>query len=186
MCNAVMVESTMSLEASSADTAPAEKSARPDGRRLLALPGILGVVGALLTAMVSLTVLLGLTPLTPDAPTTITLITINAAFILLLIGLLVRAAHRIYAARQGGKAAARLHVRIVRMFSLVAAIPAILVAIIASITLDLGLDRWFELRTRVIVQSSLSIAEAYVRENAGTLQGTTVSMAVDLDRFRSV
>jgi len=176
----------MSLEASSANTTPAEKPARPDGRRLLALPGILGVVGALLTAMVSFTVLLGLTPLTPDAPTTITLISINAAFILLLIGLIVREAHRIYAARQGGKAAARLHVRIVMMFSLVAAIPAILVAIIASITLDLGLDRWFELRTRVIVQSSLSIAEAYVRENAGTLQGTTVSMAVDLDRFRSV
>ena len=52
------------------------------------------------------------------------------------------------------------------MFALVAAIPAILVAIVASITLDIGLDRWFEIRTKAIVSSSLSIAEAYVQENA--------------------
>ena len=52
------------------------------------------------------------------------------------------------------------------MFSLVAAIPAIMVAIVASITLDIGLDRWFELRTKTIISSSLSIADAYVQENA--------------------
>jgi PAS domain S-box len=176
----------MGMDVAAARHAAAGKPAQRDGRRLLALPGILAVVGALITAAVSFAVLLGLTPLTPDAPTTVTLIGINAAFILLLLTLIAREAHRIYTVRQGAKAAARLHVRIVTMFSLVAAIPAILVAIVASITLDLGLDRWFELRTKVIVQSSLSIAEAYVRENASTLQGTTVSMAVDLDRFRSL
>jgi two-component system, NtrC family, nitrogen regulation sensor histidine kinase NtrY len=152
----------------------------------LALPGVLAAAGALLTAAVSFTVLLGLTPIEPDATTTLTLIGVNTLFVLLLIGLIAREAHRIYTARRGGKAAARLHERIVAMFSLVAAIPAILVAIVASITLDLGLDRWFELRTRIIVQSSLSIADAYVRENAGNLRGTTLSMAFDLDRFRTL
>ena len=57
-----------------------------------------------------------------------------------------------------------------------------MVAIIASITLDIGLDRWFEIRTKTIVNSSLSIADAYVQENARNLQGTTLSMAYDLDR----
>ena len=52
---------------------------------------------------------------------------------------------------------------------------------IASITLDIGLDRWFEIRTKTIINSSLSIAEAYVQENARNLQGTTLSMAYDLD-----
>ncbi|WP_445082908.1 ATP-binding protein [Chelativorans sp. YIM 93263] len=162
------------------------QSAPNDNRRLMALPGIIATAGALLTAVVSFAVLLGLTPLTPDAGTTLALIGVNAAFVLVLLALIAREAHRIYAARKGGKAAARLHVRIVAMFSLVAAIPAILVAVIASITLDLGLDRWFELRTRAIVQSSMSIAEAYVRENASNLQGTTLSMAIDLDRSRTL
>src|SRR5690606_8322141 len=119
-----------------------------EGRKLLALPGIIVVVSALLTAAVSFAILLGLTPLTPDARMTLTLIAVNVAFVLMLIALVVREAHRIYAARKSGKAASRLHVRIVAMFSLVAAVPAILVAVVASVTLDLGLDRWFELRTK--------------------------------------
>src|SRR5690606_4644271 len=150
------------------------------------LPGTLVVSTALLPAAVSVAILLGLTPLTPDARMTLTLIAINVAFVFLLIALVVREAHRIYAARRSGKAASRLHVRIVAMFSLVAAVPAILVAVVASVTLDLGLDRWFELRTKVIINSSLSIAEAYVQENARNLQGTTLSMAFDLDRFRAL
>ena len=72
------------------------------------------------------------------------------------------------------------------MFTLVAAIPAIMVAVVASITLDIGLDRWFEIRTKTIISSSLSIAEAYVQENARNLQGTTLSMAYDLDQARSL
>ena len=157
-----------------------------DGRRLLALPGVVAVVGALITAAISFAILVGVTPITPDENTTIALIVINAGFILLLIGLIAREVHRIAAARQRGKAASRLHVRIVAMFSLIAVLPALLVAIIASITLDIGLDRWFEIRTKTIINSSLSIAEAYVQENARNLQGTTLSMANDLDNARQL
>lgn len=159
-------------------------SAATEGRRLLALPGVVTVVAALVTAALSFAILVGATPITPDETTTLALIGINAIFILLLVTLIVREVHRIVMARRRGKAASRLHVRIVAMFSLVAAIPALMVAIVASITLDIGLDRWFELRTKAIVNSSLSIAEAYVQENARNLQGTTLSMANDLDRAR--
>ncbi|HHZ09553.1 MAG TPA: PAS domain-containing sensor histidine kinase [Rhizobiales bacterium] len=157
-----------------------------DGRRLLALPGVVAIVAALGTATVSFAILVGATPITPDETTTLSLIAINTMFVALLIALIAREAHRIALARRRGKAASRLHVRIVAMFSLVAAIPAIMVAVIASITLDIGLDRWFELRTKAIVSSSLSIAEAYVQENARNLQGTTLSMAYDLDQARAL
>jgi len=155
-----------------------------DGRRLLALPGVVAVVGALVTAAISFAILVGVTPIAPDETTTIILIVINALFVVVLIALIGRELHRIAMARRRGRAASRLHVRIVAMFSLIAVLPALLVAIIASITLDIGLDRWFEIRTRTIVNSSLSIAEAYVRENARNLQGTTLSMANDLDNAR--
>jgi len=159
---------------------------RVEGRRLLALPGIIAVVGALLTAAISFAVLVGATPITPNETTTLVIIGFNAAFILFLIALIVREGHRILTARRIGKAASRLHVRIVTMFALVAAIPAIAVAVIASITLNVGLDRWFEIRTKTIVNYSLSIADAYVQENARNLQGTTLSMAYDLDNARSL
>jgi two-component system nitrogen regulation sensor histidine kinase NtrY len=57
---------------------------------------------------------------------------------------------------------------------------------VASITLDIGLDRWFEIRTKMIISSSLSIAEAYVQENGRTLQNTTLSMAYTLDEARTL
>ena len=173
-----------------APTAPAPifPNARAfEGRRLLALTGVVAVVGALITAALSFAVLVGATRIAPDSTTTLAVIIgINATLIIFLIGLILREVHRIVAARKNEKAASRLHVRIVAMFSVVAAIPAIIVAIFASITLDVGLDRWFEIRTRTIVNSSLSIAEAYVRENAGSLRGTTLSMAYDLANARTL
>lgn len=155
-------------------------------RRMWLIPALFAVAGALITGAVSFAILTGLTRIRPDETVTLSLIAINAAFILLLVGLIGREVARILLARRNGKAASRLHIRIVAMFSLVAAIPAIMVAIVASITLDVGLDRWFEERTKTIVSSSLSIAEAYVRENAGNLQGTALSMAFVLDQNRSV
>ncbi|PZO79419.1 MAG: PAS domain-containing sensor histidine kinase [Mesorhizobium amorphae] len=163
-----------------------KRGAQTESRRLAALPGILAVAGALLSGAVSFAILMGATPIVPDEATTLTLIGVNAGFLLLLLGLIVREVHRILMARRNGKAASRLHVRIVAMFSLVAALPAIMVAVIASITLDVGLDRWFEIRTKTIISSSLSIAEAYVQENARNLQGTTISMAYDLDNARTL
>jgi len=168
------------------DRPPFEAPMTSDGRRLLALPGIVAVVTALITAAISFAILVGITPIAPDETTTISLIVINALFVVVLIALIGRELHRIAMARRRGKAASRLHVRIVAMFSLIAVLPALLVAIIASITLDIGLDRWFEIRTKTIISSSLSIAEAYVRENARNLQGTTLSMANDLDNARSL
>ncbi|MBN7760010.1 PAS domain-containing sensor histidine kinase [Nitratireductor aquibiodomus] len=156
------------------------------GRTAAFYIGMTAAIGAVVTAGISFTVLLGLTPITPDATTTILLIAINLGFILLLFGLILMEGWRIYKSRKGRRAASRLHVRIVAMFSLVAAIPAILVAVVASVTLDLGLDRWFELRTKVIVYSSLSIADAYVQQNARSLQGTTESMGVRLDQARTL
>ncbi|WP_353641230.1 PAS domain-containing sensor histidine kinase [Mesorhizobium sp. WSM2239] len=177
----------MAIPASPATTRLFSQAGSLDGRRLLALPGIVAVVGSLATAAISFAILVGATPIEPDDATTLALIIgINAAFILFLIALIGREVHRVLAARRRGKAASRLHVRIVAMFSLVAALPAILVAVIASITLDIGLDRWFEIRTKTIVNSSLSIAEAYVQENARNLQGTTLSMAYDLDNARTL
>lgn len=156
------------------------------GRRMWIWPAVLAVTGALLTGAVSFAILTGLTPIRPDESVTLTLIGINAAFVVLLIVLIVREAGRVYLARRRGKAASRLHVRIVTLFSLVAAIPAMIVAIVASVTLDVGLDRWFELRTKTIINSSLAIAEAYIRENASNLQNTALSMAYVLDQARSV
>ncbi|GHC62929.1 sensor histidine kinase NtrY-like [Limoniibacter endophyticus] len=162
------------------------QSRAAEARRLMALPGIIAVVGSLLAGAASFAILVGATPIQVTQRTTLIVILVNALFVGLLLLLIGREAHRIYSARRRGKAASRLHVRIVTMFALVAAIPALMVAVVASISLEVGLDRWFEIRTKTIINSSLSIAEAYVVENARNLQGTTLSMANDLDQGRAL
>jgi two-component system nitrogen regulation sensor histidine kinase NtrY len=168
---------TMTTDAAAIANGRESMAGRPDGRRLLALPGVVAVLLALVSAVGSFVILVGLTPIQPTSSVTLALIIFNAGFILLLIGLIIREIHRILTARRHGRAAARLHVRIVTLFSVAAGVPAIMVAIAAALTLNIGLDRWFSIRTKDIVSSSLSIAQAYVLENARNLQGTTLSMA---------
>nr|WP_305854599.1 PAS domain-containing sensor histidine kinase [Roseateles sp. XES5] len=160
--------------------------ATADRRASFALPGLLLAGGALVAATISLFILLGLTPIKPEANVVIASAAINAIFIVGLVFLIGREILRLLRARSRGRAAARLHVRIVALFSIVAITPAVLVAIFASITLDVGLDRWFSIRTQSIVSSSLNVAQAYVLENASYLQGQTASMANDLDRNRQL
>ncbi len=157
-----------------------------DRRASFALPGLLLAGGALVCAISTLLVLLGLTPIAPTGNVVIASAVINSFFILGLMYLIGREVTRLLRARNRGRAAARLHVRIVVLFSFVAITPAVLVAIFASLTLNVGLDRWFSLRTQSIVLSSQDVARAYMMENASYLQGQTVSMSNDLERNRAM
>ncbi|KQQ46691.1 PAS domain-containing sensor histidine kinase [Rhizobium sp. Leaf311] len=157
-----------------------------DRRMSFAFPGLVLAGVALVCAMLTLFVLLGLTPIAPTTNVVIASVVINSLFVIGLMYLIGREISRLMKARRRGRAAARLHVRIVALFSIVAITPAVLVAIFASITLNVGLDRWFALRTQAIVDSSSNIAQAYMLENAGYLQGQTLSMATDLDRNRAL
>lgn len=156
------------------------------GRRALAAPGVFMVTSALVTASVSFAILLGFTPIRPSNTTTTALIVVNSFFITVLFALVGYEIMRLVSARRTRRAGSRLHVRIIGLFSLVASVPAIVLAIVASITLNQGLDRWFEERTRSIVDSSFRIAEAYVAETARNLQGTTISLGFVLDEAESL
>ena len=156
-----------------------------DRRASFALPGLLLAGGALLCAILTLFVLLGLTPVAPTTPVVIASAVLNGVFVVGLLYLIGRELSRLLKARNRGRAAARLHIRVVALFSIVAITPAVLVALFASITLSAGLDRWFSIRTQSIVRSSTDVAQAYMMENASYLQGQTVSMANDLERNRA-
>ncbi|WP_313618226.1 PAS domain-containing sensor histidine kinase [Agrobacterium sp.] len=157
-----------------------------DRRMSFALPGLLLAGAALVCAIFSLFVLVGFTPISPTSNVVIALGVINGLFVLGLMYLIGREVSRLLKARRVGRAAARLHIRIVVLFSMVAITPAVLVAIFATITLSAGLDRWFSIRTQSIVESSSNVAQAYMMENASYVQGQTLSMANDLDRNRAL
>ena len=163
--------------------------AKPDGSATLPYArrfGVVIVVLAIVFGAVSFLLLLGLTPIEPSETVIYTVLGINACFIGLMLFLVGREVRSLVQARQRGRAAARMHIRIVGLFGIVAAFPAIIVAIVAGITLDLGLDRIFDARTRTIVDSSISVAESYVKEATTTLNAHTVNMGIFLNRNKAL
>src|SRR6476659_5697611 len=171
----------------SADTSAASfdpSFAEPRGwslRRLLA-PFAVGL--ALLSAFLTFVVLTGLTPIEPTRDVVVSFLLINGATILVLVGIIIREVWQMIQARRRGRAAARLHVQIVSLFSVIAVLPAVLVAIVANVTIDRGLDRLFSGPTREVIQNSLIVANAYLHEHAQLIRGDILGMATDIAHAR--
>ena len=134
-------------QAATAELAAAASAAAPG--RLARLLGVVAVALALLSALVTFLVLANLTPDRADPRGRDRASCVgNAATVLLLLGIIGWEIWRVVQARRRGRAGSRLHVRIVALFSIIAAVPAILVAVVASVTLDRGLDRLFSEQTQ--------------------------------------
>src|SRR6185312_3596288 len=139
---------------------------------------------ALVSAFLTFVVLTGLTPIEPTRDVVRLFLMINAGTILLLVGIIVREIFQMVQARRRGRAAARLHVQIVGLFSVIAVLPAVLVAIVANVTIERGLDRLFSGPTKEVIGNSLSIARAYTYEHAQLIRGDILGMAYDIARMR--
>jgi two-component system nitrogen regulation sensor histidine kinase NtrY len=139
---------------------------------------------ALLSAFLTFVVLTGLTSIEPTREVVSSFLLINAGTILLLIGIIVREVWQMIQARRRGRAAARLHVQIVGLFSIVAVLPAVLVAIVANVTIERGLDRLFSGPTKEVIENSLIIARAYTYEHAQLIRGDIIGMANDIAHAR--
>lgn len=154
------------------------------GRGLLSTStlGAIAVILALITATISFLVLTGLTAIEPNHTVVVTTLSINLFFAVCLIALIGWELFKLISARRQGVAGARLQARVIGLFALIVATPALLVAVVASITLDRGLDKWFSSRTQSIVENSVIVAQTYIAEQAQRLQGDLVNTASDLNR----
>ncbi|MBX7493117.1 HAMP domain-containing protein [Qipengyuania sp. 1NDW9] len=104
----------------------------------------------------------------------------------LLIGTLIPAmallvlAGRRLALRRAAGSTARLHVRLVFFFSMIAAVPTLLVAAFAAILFQSGVDFWFSDNSRGLMENANDLAESYYEDNQLDLAQETISMAMDM------
>lgn len=90
---------------------------------------------------------------------------------------------RARAAKSLSGANGRLHVRLVALFSLIAAAPTLLVAIFASLLFQQGVDFWFSDRSRGMFENAAALAEGYYQENQRDVGANTLAMAKDIGSF---
>lgn len=77
----------------------------------------------------------------------------------------------------------RLHVRLVALFSMIAATTTLLVVIFASLLFQNGVDFWFSDRSRGMFENAASLAEGYYQENQREVAANTIAMAKDVGGF---
>jgi len=148
--------------------------------------GAIAVGVALLSATATFLVLAGLTPIAPIHQVVVDLLLGNAITGLLLLAIIGREVWVVVQARRRGRAGSRLHVQIVGLFAVIAAVPTVLVSVVASTTLDRGLDRFFSTRTRAMIEQSLIVANAYVNEHAEAIRRDILAMGYDLGRAKPI
>jgi two-component system nitrogen regulation sensor histidine kinase NtrY len=169
-------------QAATAELAAAAATAAPG--RLARFLGVIAVALALLSALATFLVLANLTPISPTHDAVTAVLLGNAVTMLLLLGIIGWEIWRVFQARRRGRAGSRLHIRIVTLFSIIAAVPAILVAVVASVTLDRGLDRLFSDQTERMIQNALIVANAYLRDQGGIVRSDTIAVAIELTRAK--
>ena len=95
------------------------------------------------------------------------------------MALLVLAGRRI-ALRRAAGSTARLHVRLVFFFSMIAAVPTLMVAGFAAFLFQSGADFWFSDDSRGLMENANRLADSYYEENQLDLANETISMAMDM------
>jgi len=155
-------------------------------RRLTGWAGLGLVVLGVLTGLGTFMILTGMTPLKPTPQSTTLLLFANGGLLLVMAAMVLGQVVFLLIERARGTAGAGLHLRLVLLFSLIAVLPAILVAAFATVTLDRGLDAWFSQRTRAIVDSAVNVAEAYLRAHADATRGDVAAISADLSQQRAL
>jgi len=152
------------------------------GRRIMRFVGPLAIVAALSSALATFLVLAGLTPIPASHAVVVGLLGVDAAALLLLIAIIVREIRPLLQGRRRGQAGARLRLRMVGLFSLIAVAPAILVALVGSVTLDHGVD--LLLQTRGTINDTRTVATIYGHEHLQAFRGDTLAMAISVTRAK--
>ena len=112
------------------------------------------------------------------------LIFLDVFYILVISGVILRRIIKLKSAIKLSLNGAQLHLKLTVVFSLIALVPTILVAIFSTITLNFGLDGWFSDRVRLALSSSQAASEAYYIEKQDNLISDAVTFSEYVNRAK--
>jgi two-component system nitrogen regulation sensor histidine kinase NtrY len=177
-----MTDPSLSQDDKKQRTAPEAPQRDPvRSRRLPFTLGLITMVLSLCSGLATYAILTGLTPIVPTHLVVVGVLLINLVLVLAMLVIIAWQVGALWLARRRQVAGAQLHARVVSLFSVIAVVPAILLAVFASVSLDRGLDHWFSVRTKSIIQNSIDVATAYLQEHGQVIRTDTLGMAKDID-----
>ncbi len=163
--------------------APSSRSATPQWRfSVTPFIELLVLAGAVAIGVISYFIIAGgASPRAFLSPPVIALLLVSnllpGVALLVLIGRRV-AMRRAARSPIGGRG--RLHVRLVALFSVVAAVPTLLVVVFASLLFQYGVEFWYSDRARGMLENAASLAKENYRAELNRVVGETKTMGGDL------
>ncbi len=140
------------------------------------------VILALIAAIMTFLIMTGSTPIEQTDPgVQLYIIVIDLVILLALVALVIGRLVQLWIARRTGGAGARLHGRLVTIFSLIAVIPVALTAGAAAITISLAMDAWFNDSVRQVLVNSVNVTKSYLDEHTGKLRNETLFAALNIN-----
>ncbi len=147
--------------------------------RLLVLGLILGTLPSVAATFLAMTVS---GPAAPDPRTILYLLALDVVLLLGLGGVVVSRILQVRRARRNGVTGARLQLRLITLFAIVAVMPSLVMSVGSGLFLRYGMESWFSDRVRTAVQASLEVASAYLAEHQQVIGGDAIAMANDINR----
>ena len=92
------------------------------------------------------------------------LLLLDLIYVLIIAGLVAVRITKLILSRRSRTSGSRLHTRLTKVFTLIALLPTIIVAIFATISINFGLEGWFSSNVQKVVENSMMAAKAYENE----------------------
>ncbi|MBO6520616.1 MAG: PAS domain-containing sensor histidine kinase [Rhodospirillales bacterium] len=109
------------------------------------------------------------------------LLAIDSILLLALCIVVARRVITLWLARTSGRAGAGLQGRLVMLFAMIAVTPALLVAVFSYLSLNFGLEAWFNDRVSGALRESAGVTEAYLKEHRQNIANQAYSVAYVLN-----
>ncbi len=106
-----------------------------------------------------------------------TLLVGNLLVLLLLAAALIVRLARVIGERRSGTAGAKLHVRLVLLFGVVAVTPTIVVGVFAAVFFHFGIQIWFSDRVRTALEEAVQASQGYLQEHNNNISTDAIGMS---------
>jgi two-component system nitrogen regulation sensor histidine kinase NtrY len=139
-------------------------------------------IPALASGIATYLAVTGAPPFGPHPGAVLSLLNLDLILLLALGALIAKRLVEVWAERRRGLAGSRLQIRLVVLFSLIAVLPTIIVAVFSYLFFAFGVESWFSDKVRTALSESLAVAEAYLHEHQQAIRADVLAMANDLNR----
>ena len=105
-------------------------------------------------------------------------------YVLVTVALVSQRILRIISQRRQKSAGSRLHLRLTGVFTIMALLPTITVAVFALLSINMGLEAWFSDRVKGVIADSLAAAQAYEQDQITVMSDDTATLVQVLEQYR--